>query len=370
MRFFDKIMDNLNPSVNPEIEFAFKHQAEHLPTLWLLGKTGAGKSSLIKTITGDSKIEIGQGFCPCTLTSDSFDFPAEKPLLRFLDTRGLGEADYDAKEDMDACENRSHALVVVMKAGDPEQSCVLNALKQIRKSSSISQLLLVHTGVLLIADRTERQQCITNNKAQVKEAWNNKWDDVTVDFNLDNGGQFGIEELKNKLADILPIIAQINQSKQNSDVEEESFLLLRKEVLWYSGVASASDAIPGIGLFSVPAIQMKMLHSLGNQYGIEWNRRDMSEFLGTLGTSFGIQYAVKFGIRQGIKLIPAYGQTIGAAAATVMSFCTTYAIGRVACKYLYHRSKGEKVSEDEMKAMYKRAFESIKEVSVHEANNS
>ncbi|MGI9441201.1 MAG: hypothetical protein ACR2N1_01975, partial [Rubripirellula sp.] len=41
----------------------------HLPTLWLLGKTGAGKSTLVQSITGNSQAEIGKGFRPCTRTA-------------------------------------------------------------------------------------------------------------------------------------------------------------------------------------------------------------------------------------------------------------------------------------------------------------
>ena len=38
---------------------------------------------------------------PCTQSFRRYDFPSEKPLLRFLDTRGLAEADYNADEDAD-----------------------------------------------------------------------------------------------------------------------------------------------------------------------------------------------------------------------------------------------------------------------------
>ena len=68
----------------------------HLPTLWLLGKTGAGKSSLVQSITGNSEAEIGKGFRPCTQTARQFVFPESKPVLQFLDTRGLSESGYDA----------------------------------------------------------------------------------------------------------------------------------------------------------------------------------------------------------------------------------------------------------------------------------
>jgi hypothetical protein len=58
------------------------------PVVWLLGKTGAGKTAIIAALTGDARAEIGLGFEPCTRTAAFYDVPPEAPLLRFLDTRG------------------------------------------------------------------------------------------------------------------------------------------------------------------------------------------------------------------------------------------------------------------------------------------
>src|SRR5690606_39169396 len=75
-----------------------------LPVLWLLGRSGAGKSSLIRELTGLPGAVIGSGFRPCTRCTQVFDFPADDPLMRFLDTRGLDEAGYDPAEDLAQCE--------------------------------------------------------------------------------------------------------------------------------------------------------------------------------------------------------------------------------------------------------------------------
>lgn len=72
--FFSRVVKTLNPDPDPEISAAFTYAEQHLSTLWLLGKTGAGKSTLIKTLTGDSQIEIGRGFKPCTQTAAQYNF--------------------------------------------------------------------------------------------------------------------------------------------------------------------------------------------------------------------------------------------------------------------------------------------------------
>ncbi len=95
------------------------------PVVWLLGKTGAGKTALVSALTGDTRAAVGEGFAPCTRTAAFFDMPAEAPLLRFLDTRGLGEASYDASADIDWCEQQAHLLLVVMQVADPSQEAML-----------------------------------------------------------------------------------------------------------------------------------------------------------------------------------------------------------------------------------------------------
>ncbi len=65
-------------------------QTAPAPVLWLLGKTGAGKTSVIRALTGEGV--LGSGWAPGTNAAALFDFPAMGAAVRFLDTRGFGEA--------------------------------------------------------------------------------------------------------------------------------------------------------------------------------------------------------------------------------------------------------------------------------------
>src|SRR5690606_4780374 len=89
------------------------------PVIWLLGKTQSGKTSIIRAITGSSKAEIGNGFRPCTRSAQSYAYPDDVDcLLHFLDTRGLGEANYDPAEDIAYFQDQAHLLMVVVRAMD------------------------------------------------------------------------------------------------------------------------------------------------------------------------------------------------------------------------------------------------------------
>ena len=120
-------------------------------------------------------------------------------------------------------------------------------------------------------------------------------------------------------------------------------------------------------MVTVPSIQGTMLHCLANHYNVEWSKKVLLEFLATLGTGFGIQYFSKLGIRQLVKFIPVYGQTVGAATAATISFSSTLAIGRAACKYLHHKSTGGEIPEEEIRAMYQSVFKTSKEVANYES---
>lgn len=355
---FNKIFMAINPDQNPDLLTASDQWREHLPTLWLLGKTGVGKSSLIQALTGNTEIGVGNGFQSCTKTSASYDFPSDKPLVRFLDTRGLAEAEYDPAEDLATCQKCSHVLIVLAKADDPEQSAITGALKHIRRISPSHHILLIHTGILSVGN--ERDHAIAHNQAQLEKAWGEKLPAVAIDLVPESGDPVGLDALREALHKLLPLVAELIQTQSHQSLEETNFTKLKQEVLWYAGIAASSDLAPAVGLVSVPAIQGKMLHSLAKQYSVDLNRKLFTEFAGVLGGGFAIQYASHLGIRQLVKLIPAYGQTVGSASAAAISFTTTYALGRVAAKYLYHKGRGESVSQADLKALYGEAMKVAK----------
>lgn len=358
----DAIKQWINPEKKADLLSIKDYQNEHLPTLWLLGKTGAGKSSLIQALTGLTNVEVGDGFSPCTQSSLAYDFPQDQPLLRFLDTRGLGEAHYDPTEDIELCAKQGHVLLIVAKIEEQEQSAILTTLKLIRKKKQFEHVLVIHTAINAYP-MDDKNRLQAHNQAQFEKAWGDSISAVEVDFDCDAESYHNRDKLIEVLSQMLPIIGLTLRSNEYQSMEEKNFSQCQKEVLWYAGAASASDLIPAVGLVSVPAIQAKMLHSLANQYGIDWNRRTFSELIATLGASFSVQYGVKLGARQLVKLIPVYGQTIGAASAAAISFGTTYGLGRVACYYFHHKGNNEPINEAEIQALYKKTFDIGKKVA-------
>ncbi|WP_133256769.1 YcjF family protein [Nitrincola tibetensis] len=360
MKLPDRLKSFLTPPPHPSMVKPPHDSDAKLPTLWLLGKTGAGKSSLVRTLTGENQIQIGQGFKPCTQHAHTYAFPTASPLFRFLDTRGLGEATYDAAEDIAACQTSSHAVLLLMRGDDPEQSALCNALQQIRDHSKLKHLLCVHTHSAGVSS------CSALNQENIERLWGQPIPQVHVDFNEEQ--PLGIASLKLAIAEFLPSVTEALHNQSHKEAEAQIFADHRKEILRFAGVAAATDCIPVLGAITVPMIQSKMLQGLAARYNQPWSRQQLTQLLAALGVSISIHYASQLGIRQLLKLIPVYGQSVGAISAAALSFASTYALGRVACQYWFNQQKGLTSSPVTLQETYWRALNEIREVATRETS--
>jgi len=326
-----------------------------LPTLWLLGNTGAGKSSLVRALTGEA--EVGSGFEPCTRTARAFDFPIGHPVLRFLDTRGLGETGYDPAEDLATAERGSHAVLVVMRLDDPAQGAVADALRRVRRSKA--PILVVHTGADLVRDSGTQARARGQAQALIEAAAGRALPAVTLALpgeGAPDENAEGMEDLRARLGEMLPELTLLLMRERDWNEEAARFATLRPTVLWYAGAAGASDAAPLVGTVSVPALQGAMLHALAQRHGLEWTTARIALFASALGTGAIVQYAASHLLRQGVKMVPVYGQTLGAATAAAASFAATYALGRAASAWLYRNGRGETLDAEDLRHLYNEAF--------------
>jgi uncharacterized protein (DUF697 family) len=355
-------MRNLLNRLRGKISFeeagpAIDEGARDIPVVWLLGRTGAGKSSLIRVLTGLDEIEVGNGYASCTRTSRKFDFPTEQPLVRFLDTRGLGEAGYDPGDDLEACDGHSHAIFVVARLDDPVQGEVSDALAEVLRRRPGMEVLLVHTGADLVPDEAARHRARAASSARFRMAARRDIPEVTV--SLTPGGQPGPDEmasLTDALVETLPNAGLALREEAATDAEARAFRDVRRTVLFYSGIAGGSDAFPIIGLFSSTGVQFTMLKKLGDHYGVPVTLALVRNFASLLGLGVGGRLLGSVALRQGGKLIPGYGQTAGAIAAGAFTFAATYALGRTAARYIYKLSVGEAPLKEDIQTTFREAL--------------
>lgn len=338
------------------------------PVVWLIGKVQSGKSSIVRVLTQSTEAEVGSGFRACTKMARVFDFPQDAPIIRFLDTRGLGEVAYDPAEDIAFCEGRSHLILAVVKAMDQQQKVVLDVIAAARRAHPDWPLVVAQTslhegypqGVSHVlpypffdgALGPDLPPALSQALAYQRGLFaslpgRGAVSFVPIDFTHGGDGfepaDYGHEALIAALIAAAPltVAAALAELPQSPDARRKS----DAHILGYSVAAGAGDALPLAGAVLVPAVQAAMLHQLAKLHGVQWQTRDYAEFAGALGAGTLIRTASSFGIRQLVKLIPVYGQTAGAAAAAAASFAATYALGKAASFYLARRRQGVTAAE-------------------------
>jgi uncharacterized protein (DUF697 family) len=350
------------------------------PVVWLVGKVQSGKTSIIRTLTQATGAEIGAGFRACTRTARVFDFPDEAPIIRFLDTRGLGEAGYDPAADIAFCEGRAHLILAVVKALDIEQSAAFDVIRQARQRHPDWPVVVAQTSLhegypsggkhilpYPFADAEYGDalpealvKCLTFQRAQFKSLpGSGALSFVPIDFTQPGDGieptDYGREALIGALIAAAPSAVALALAELPGAVGGVEAGKADAHILGFAVAAGASDAVPVAGAIAVPMVQAAMLRQLAQLHGTQWDRRSYVEFLGALGAATLVRTASTFGIRQLVKLVPGYGQTIGAAAAAAASFAATYAIGKAATYFLTRRHLG--IRADEVAAVYRETLQ-------------
>ncbi len=355
----------LSPDALPLEELNARIQT---PVMWLLGKTQAGKSSIVRGLTGDERAKIGDLFRPCTRTAALYDFPdAKAPLLRFLDTRGLGEANYDPTEDIAQFAHQAHLLMVVVRTMDLAQDTVLHALRAIHSRRPDWPILIVLTSLhegyapqdthllpypyhkwplpsatpreLAAAIHYQRQQFANFNASFVAIDFTQPEDD----FSPQN---YGLTALTKAIEDLLPSAGfAITTSAKGS---------VAQTILRHALLAGAAGAVP-LPVVDVPlviAVQSNLARELAQLHHQSFDTQTLKELAGAVGAGLLMQ----LGRRQLLKFIPAYGSAVSA----VLTAASTYALGQVLATYFSAIKSGDAPNLQQLQNQYREQFKVAK----------
>jgi len=319
--------------------------------------------------------EIGNGFQPCTKTSRFYDFPSRShPMIRFLDTRGMGEVSYDPSKDLAWCAGQAHLLLVVLRALDMNQAEVVTAVKAIHTQHPNWPIVVVqttlhegyptpNTGHILPYPyrQTPFPAVVPHALAQVllhQRGWFKSLPVhfVPVDFTQPEDGfdlvDYGLDALWETIETVLPVgvIGLLRGSEQHKELLDFHAQQAHPHIIGYALLNAGMGAIPvpAVGLPLVLAVQAKLFHSIASIYGLELTRRLYAEFSTLLGAGIG---AGLLG-RELLKLIPVYGWAVAGAYSGAM----TYALGKVFCVYLYGVKRGALPDHATLQKVYDEAF--------------
>ncbi|WP_031385436.1 DUF697 domain-containing protein [Desulfonatronum thiodismutans] len=361
--------------------------AQPPPVVWLLGRTQAGKTSIIRSLTGSPDAVIGNGFQSCTKASRFYDHPESAPVVRFLDTQGLGEVSYDPSEDISFCEAQAHLVIAVIKAAEGMQTDVFDVLRTVRLRHPEWPVIVAQTCLhelyahgaghvlpypfndpgwerglpsdLVRALLFQRQE-LGSLPGTAPVIW------VPVDLTLPEDGLnphvYGLDALW-AAVETASEAGLKTRLLGSQDVRDVFALSAHQQIVGYTGASAALGALPVVDMALVPAIQAKMLHSLARIYDLAWDTRRASEFIGLLGTGFMAGYGLRLVGRSLVKLVPVAGQTAGAAYGAVASAGITFALGKAAVFYLDKTVKRQPVRAEDLRKVFQEALESGKQMA-------
>ena len=348
-----------------------------VPVIWLLGKAQSGKTSIVRAITGSSKAEIGNGFQPCTRTASLYAFPDEATcMLRFLDTRGLGEAGYDPTEDLAYCQEQAHLVMVVIKSMDHAQKPVLTALRAIRKAQPNWPVIVVQTAlhegykhpnglhVLPFPFDTEPwpitipTDLARSLQYQRKEFAGYADRFIAVDLTLPEDGltpaDYGLESMWMAIEDAFPRgLRSLLEAKPElrAELGDIYYAAAWPHIVSYSLAAGGAGAVPWplVDIPVVIAIQAKMFHALSSIYGQPLTSQLMTEF----GTAVGGSMLARMVRSILAKFVPVFGSVFGAA----YNAATTYSLGCSLCWYFAQLRRGTSPDAAKLREFYSKELE-------------
>jgi uncharacterized protein (DUF697 family) len=388
VRFLDKLWrtisdvqlsDRSGPSADQEN--ARKRAQAIAPVVWLLGKTGAGKTAIVAALTGDPYAEVGEGFEPCTRTAAFYDVPPEVPLLRFLDTRGLGEAGYDPAKDIAWCEAQSHLLLVIMQVADPVQHTVLGVLRAARRRHPDWPVVVAQTGLHRLypfgaghpmpypyaggpddeghtALPHPLRQALAYQRQLFKGLPGPAPHFVSVDFTAPEDGfpphDYGIEMLWLALEKTGPRAFEALHFAR-ADAESDLIRAKARPLIYGYGAAAAGAGavpIPLVGVGGLAGILALTLRSLASRYEVTWTNSAFAEFSGAVGGGALVWWAIRYGFRELFKLIPMFGSLAAGVLNAAAAFGIIVGIGEAACVWLAYRRCGLSAPDIEVRRAF------------------
>lgn len=366
-------------------------QKTPVPVFWLFGKTGSGKSTIVRYLTGATQAEIGNGFRPQTTTSSQYDFPtSDQPIVRFLDTRGLGESGYDPSEDLKLFDASTHVLVVVVRVMDHALQEVVEALRKIRAARPTRPVVLALTCLheaypfeqhpdpdpfeqvpgtgnetsatnsagrpapsatpSTAASIPELRRCLAEQEQRFAGLVDRI---VPIDLTLPEDGfaqpEFGGKRLEEALIDVLPAACRqvlLHLDEARHSLRDLTAKQAMQTIITYSSLAATAAATP-LPLVDIPAvmgIQTRLIYVLADLYDQKMNADMLMKMVGAAAG----QLALRFAVRAPLKFIPFVGLTANAA----MAFAYTFSLGKACCWYFGEIRSGHVPQPEELNKVW------------------
>jgi uncharacterized protein (DUF697 family)/predicted GTPase len=347
----------------------------------LIGKPQAGKSSIVRGLTGVSAEIVGQGYRPHTQHTERYAYPSnDLPLLIFTDTVGLGDVYQEQKviiqeliADLQKESRGARILILTVKINDFAIDSLREIAKELRQKYPDIPCLLAVTclhevyppGTVDHPAYPPDYQEVKRAFAAIEQAFSGVCDrSIMIDFTLEEDGYtpvfYGLEALRDTLADLLPeaesqAIYQLLDRSAGEQIGNLYRDVGRRYMLAFAIMAATVAAVP-FPVATMPvltALQVSMVGLLGKLYGQTLTPSQAGGLVSAIAGGF----LAKAIARELIKFIPGFGSVIAASWAAAY----TWSLGEGACVYFGDLMGGKKPDPKKIQSVMQVAFESAKE---------
>lgn len=344
------------PTAMPELA-----ENRPLPVVWLLGPAGSGQTSLLAALTGGWRAVVRHELEAATPTAESLAWPQAEPKLRFLLTTGLEKGvPYDPAADIAFAGDAPGLIVATLRVDDAAPGPLLEVLRAARQARPDWPVLVVQTCLHALYPKGGRHvlpypyhdepnpavpravaEALAAQRARLRLILDGRAGFVAVDLTQPEQKMppvdYGVPALRQALAVLAPEVATVLVPE--ADPAEGIWTGV---VLPWALAAAVVDAppIPVIGGFPAILVQAGMVRAIARRFGVQADTVVWANFLGLLGVSFLLRFAVAWLVWRALRLVPLWGM----AAAGAWTFAVSCGLGQAAIVFCRSEAEGRRPS--------------------------